>query len=288
MAEPDHSTYKQGYSTHTVANHQRRTAEDDAAFVLPHINRRSVLLDVGCGPGTITSGFAKYAPEGAVIGVDISADVLEKARGLAADAGIPASGPGSVTFELGNVLDTLPYPDNTFDVVFCSQVLGHFPSADQVVRALTEMRRVLKPGGLLAAREAAFQHFSPQGLDLDRLWTQNLGRALRGPQGGSTESIGAGLPALFRRAGFTDDGGKMVVGAGTSVIAGREARGWIARRAAGQLQPGDPFRQSWLRAGITQQEIQETLRAVETWAETEDAWFVALQCEMRAWKVALD
>lgn len=276
MAEDDHPTsYKQGYSAHTVSNHQRRTAESDAAFVLPHINATDRILDVGCGVGTITTGFAKYAPQGAVVGVDISADVLDKARELAAEAG-----PGSVTFELGNVLAGLPYPDNSFDVVFCSQVLGHFASPDHVVQGISEMRRVLKPGGLVAAREAAFQHFSPPELGLDRLWCANLGRALRG----SAESLGVRLPALFRRAGFSDDGGKMAVGAGTSVIAGLEARRWIAQRATGQLQPGDPFRQSWLDAGIAESEIQETLRAVETWAETEDAWFVALQCEMRAWK----
>ncbi|QLQ82678.1 hypothetical protein HG537_0H04410 [Torulaspora globosa] len=280
----EQNTYKQGYSSHTVSNHERRTAETDAAFVLPHINSTGRILDVGCGPGTITTGFAKLAPHGAIIGVDISEEVLEKARKLAASAAIPASGPGSVAFELGNVCETLPFPDDHFDVVFCSQVLGHFPSVDQVVHALIEMRRVLKPGGLLAVREAAYQNFLPTRLNLDRLWCENLARALRGPQQGSAESIGAGLPALFRRAGFSDQDGKMIVGAGTSVIAGREARHWIARRAAGQLQSGDPFRESWLKAGITEQEIQETLSAVKTWADTEDAWFVALHCEMRAWK----
>jgi len=58
----------------------------------------------------------------------------------------------------------------------------------------------------------------------------------------------------------------------------------LAWRAAGQLKQGDPFRQGWLDVGITEDEIQETLRAVENWAETEDAWFVALQSEMLAWK----
>ncbi|AEO70712.1 uncharacterized protein THITE_2057225 [Thermothielavioides terrestris NRRL 8126] len=283
------NTYKQGYSASTVSNHQRRTAEVDAAFLLPHIKKTDRILDVGCGPGTITSGFAKYAPEGMVVGIDISADVLEKARALAAEAGVPAEGPGSVVFEQGNVLGRLPHPDDTFDIVFCSQVLGHMPSPDLVVRALTEMRRVLRPGGILAAREAAFQHFWPRHLGLDRLWVANLRRALRGSAnggggGGDDESIGASLPSLFRRAGFDPDSGKVVVGAGTSVIFGPEARRWIARRATGQLQPGDPFRQSWVDAGITEDEIQETLRAIAAWAETEDAVFMALQCEMLAWK----
>jgi hypothetical protein len=67
-------------------------------------------------------------------------------------------------------------------------------------------------------------------------------------------------------------------------FSGPEVRKWLAWRAAGQLQQGDPFRQSWLDAGITEDEIQQTLLAVGKWAETEDAWYGALHCEMLAWK----
>jgi len=92
------------------------------------------------------------------------------------------------------------------------------------------------------------------------------------------------MPALFRSAGFDADGGKVRVGAVITVYLGLDIRKWLAWRAAGQLKQGDPFRQSWLDAGITENEIQQTLIAVEKWAETEDAWFVAIQCEMLAWK----
>jgi hypothetical protein len=68
------------------------------------------------------------------------------------------------------------------------------------------------------------------------------------------------------------------------VFSGPETRKWLAWRAEGQLREGDPFRQSWLDASITEDEIQETLRAVMKWAEMEGAWFAALQCEMLAWK----
>jgi hypothetical protein len=57
----------------------------------------------------------------------------------------------------------------------------------------------------------------------------------------------------------------------------------LASRAAGQLQQGDAFRQSWLDAGITEEVIRQTLLAVEKWTEREDAWYAALQCEMLAW-----
>lgn len=277
------SNYIQGHSKYTTATHETRTADSDAAFLLPHINKTDHILDVGCGPGTITTGLAKYASEGATVGIDISTAVLQKAKTLAADANVISEGPGSVVFEEGNILEKLAYPDDTFDIVFCSQLFGHLPPPDLPLRALAEIRRVLKPGGLLATRDGAAQHFYPRSLDLDRLWGDNLARAISKGQP-DEDPTGTRMPALFRSAGFDADGGKVRVGAGTTVYSGPEARKWLAWRGAGQLKEGDPFHQSWLDAGITKDEIEQTVLAVEKWAETEDAWFASLQCEMLAWK----
>jgi ubiquinone/menaquinone biosynthesis C-methylase UbiE len=210
------SNYTQGYSNYTVATHQSRTAESDAAFVLPHIKKTDQILDVSCGPGTITTGLAKYASEGKTVGVDISTDVLQKAKILAAEANVPTQGPGSVVFEEGNVLERLAYPDNTFDIIFCSQLFGHLPPPDQPRQALAEMRRVLKPGGVLATRDASDSHLYPKSLDLDRLWVQNQSRMLIK---GVPDSMrpGRNMPGLIRSVGFDADGGKVRVGARTTV-----------------------------------------------------------------------
>jgi SAM-dependent methyltransferase len=202
---------------------------------------------------------------------------------LAAEADVPNEGSGSVTFEEGNILTGLAYPDDTFDVVFSSQVLGHFPPPDMPLTALKEMRRVLKPGGVLATRDAAASHFYPRSLDLDRLWTGNQFRASRKGRP-ETDTTGTMMPALLRVAGFDADGGKVRVGAGTKVFAGKETREWLAWRTRGQLTPGDPFYQSWIDAGIGEEEIREAVAAVEKWAETEDAWAASLQGEILAWK----
>lgn len=283
MAQQSQSRgYKQGYSNYTLATHQTRTAESDAAFLLPHIKKTDHILDVGCGPGTITTGFAKYASEGKIVGIDISAAVLEKAKALAAEANIPNEGPGSVVFEQGNILESLPYADETFDIIYSSQLFGHIPPPDLPLKALTEMRRVLKPGGILSARSALDAHFYPRNLDLDRLWGANQRKVLRQDAPDDEDSSGASLPALYRKAGFNEE--KIRIGAGTTVYAGPETRKWLAWRASGQLKQGDPYYQSWLDAGISEDEIQETLRAVQKWVETEDAWFASMQCEMLAWK----
>ncbi|KAI1191205.1 S-adenosyl-L-methionine-dependent methyltransferase [Nemania serpens] len=276
------NNYKQGYSNYTTATHERRTVESNAAFLIPFIKETDHVLDVGCGPGTITTGFAKHAHKGTVIGLDMSIEVLERARKLATEASVPAEGAGSVRFEQGNVLEKLPYPDDTFDIVYSSQVLGHIPPPDLPRQALAEMRRVLKPGGILASRDGLSSMFSPRSLHLDRLWWQNLRKVLRQGVPSDVEDTAASLPALYRGAGFDAD--KVRVGAGAMVFSGPETRKRLAWRTAGQLSPGDRFYQSWLEAGISEDEIQETLRAVNQWAETDDAWLASMQCEMLAWK----
>jgi SAM-dependent methyltransferase len=287
MSQPKPGSYKHGHSSYTTATHERRTAESDAAFLLPHIKATDTILDVGCGPGTITTGLARHASAGSTIGVDISAAVLDKARTLAAQTGLPKSGAGSVSFQEGNVLQTLPFPDDTFDVVFASQVFGHLvPSPEMPLRALTEIRRVLKPGGLLATRDGLGQHFYPAHFDLDTLWGERQSRGIAGPGGDPSRGSYRGLlPALMRQAGFGRDGvGKVQIGAGVRAVQGDESRKFLAWRAKGQLSEGDPFRQAWLNVGITEEEIQQTINAVEAWAATDDAWMLMLQCEMLAWK----
>jgi ubiquinone/menaquinone biosynthesis C-methylase UbiE len=282
-SKPALQSYTQGHSNYTIATHLSRTAESNAAFLLPYIKKTDHILDAGCGPGTITTGFAKYASEGKTVGIDISTDVLQKARTLANEANIPTQGPGSVTFEQGNVLENLPYPDDTFDIIYSSQLFGHLPPPDMPLRALTELRRVLKPGGIMATRDGMASHFYPQTFDLDRLWGHNASRAIH-KASSDLEPTGTRIPALFRSAGFDTDGGKVRISAGASVFSGPEARKFLEWRVTGQLAEGDPFRQSWMDVGITEDEIQETLAAVGKWAEAEDGWHAMLQCEMLAWK----
>jgi len=155
------SSYTQGYSSYTTSTHESRTSEVDAAFLLPYIKKKDRILDVACKPSTITTGLAS---EGATIGIDISPDVLQKAKTLPDKSNVPTQGPSSVVFEEGNVLERLTYPDDTFDIIFCSQLFGHLPPPDLPLRALTEIRRVLKPGGILATRDGVGQHFLPTEL----------------------------------------------------------------------------------------------------------------------------
>jgi ubiquinone/menaquinone biosynthesis C-methylase UbiE len=139
-----HETYTHGHAPATVRQHAQRTAEEAAAFLLPELRPGMRLLDVGCGPGSITRGLAERVAPGQVIGLDLSRETLAAARKEAAARGL-----GNIEYEEGSVYQ-LPFPDGSFDVVYAHQVLQHLrePAA-----ALREMLRVLQSGGLVAIRD---------------------------------------------------------------------------------------------------------------------------------------
>lgn len=92
------------------------------------------LLDVGCGTGFLIDLLSKQRPA-RYVGLDLSEKMLEVARGKAI---------AGATFVVGTA-DRLPFDDNSFDVVTCSQSFHHYPYPD---KAMAEVYRVLKPGGL--------------------------------------------------------------------------------------------------------------------------------------------
>ena len=109
------------------------------------------MLDVGCGPGTITIDLARRVAPGRVIGIDRAEEALGQARAAAVDAGVD-----TVTFEIGDVY-ALDLPDASVDVVHAHQVLQHLTDP---VAALREMARVCRPGGVIAARDADYAAFT--------------------------------------------------------------------------------------------------------------------------------
>src|SRR6476620_7006240 len=113
--------YLHGHHASVLASHGARTATDSAAYLLPHLHPGLRVLDVGCGPGTITIDLAGRVAPGAVIGIDAEDSPLEAARLYAA----PAEA-GNVTFQVADAM-ALPFPDASFDVVHAHQVLQHVP-----------------------------------------------------------------------------------------------------------------------------------------------------------------
>jgi SAM-dependent methyltransferase len=121
-----------------------RTAAQDAEFFVPHLRPGMQVLDVGCGPGSITLGLAELVAPGRVVGIDMQPSQVEQARALAS-----ACGAANVHFEVAD-LYRLPFADGVFDAVFAHGVLMHLR---EPVRALMELRRVLRAGGVVGLRD---------------------------------------------------------------------------------------------------------------------------------------
>lgn len=98
------------------------------------------LLDCGFGPGTITLNLAEVITRGEVVGVDIEPLQVSRASALARARNVE-----NARFEVADVY-SLPFPDASFDAVFEAHTLEH---VREPRRALVEMRRVLKPGGII-------------------------------------------------------------------------------------------------------------------------------------------
>ena len=186
--------YTHGHHESVLRGHQRRTAEDSAAYLVPRLKPGLSVLDIGCGPGTITADLAALVAPGAVLAVDQFADVLNVAR-----AEVQRRNLSNVSFARADV-HKLDLPDDAFDVVHAHQVLQHV--ADPV-QALREMRRVCRPGGVVAARDADYAGFIwyPRLPALD-LWLDLYEQAARANRG--EPDAGRHLLSWALAAGFDD------------------------------------------------------------------------------------
>ena len=140
----DQETYTHGHAESVLRSHTVRTVANSAAYLVDHLRPGVSVLDVGCGPGTITVDIARRVAPGRVLGIEPVPGPLEQARERAA-------GVDNVEFALGDVYDLAK--GDRYDVVHAHQVLQHLTDP---VAALREMLRVCRPGGVVAARDADY------------------------------------------------------------------------------------------------------------------------------------
>ena len=262
MSDPSpRDTYTHGHHASVVAQHSRRTAEEAAAFLIPRLRPDMRLLDVGCGPGSITAGLAKYVGE--VVGIDVEATVLETARELTGDT-------PNLSFEEASVY-ALPYEDDTFDVAYAHQLMQHL--ADPAA-ALREMGRVVRPGGFVAARDSDYQtmisHPRTEGIEEWRaLYTEVVRR------NGADANAGRRIPAWMAAAGLHE------VDISTTVAMMRDPAevlnwgdSWAERVTTSAL-----AEQALAYGLATREDLERIAAGWRAWARHEEALFLFVHVE---------
>ncbi len=260
--------YTHGHHESVLRSHTWRTAENSCAYLLPELRPGQGLLDVGCGPGTITADLALLVAPGGVVGLDASAEVVAQAAEHAHERGL-----ANLRFEVGD-LHTLGYPDASFDVVHVHQVLQHLTDP---LEALIELRRVLRPDGVLAARDGDYGMFAwaPADPVLDR-WLELYDAVTA--RNGHDDRIGRRLPHLAHQAGFDE----VAVSSSTWTFADAETRAWWGGLWADRVRHSR-FAEQATAYGLSEPaELEEIAAAFTRWAGTPDGVFFVPHVEILA------
>ena len=265
MSTPE-DVYTHGHSESVLRSHRWRTAANSAAYLLPRITPDARILDVGCGPGSITLELAALAPNGSVLGVDRSEEVVAEAAASARRGAV-----GNVGFVVGDVY-ALAQPTDTFDVVHAHQVLQHL---SHPVAALREMARVCRPGGIVAARDSDYSAFTwwPAVPELDE-WLALYRAVARG--NGAEPDAGRRLASWAREAGLE------VVSstAGVWCFSSPEDVAWWGGLWAERVVGSGLAQQATDRGLASAADLERLAEGWRRWAASPDAWFVVLHGEV--------
>lgn len=260
--------YSHGHHESVLRGHAWRTAENSARYLLGQLRPGQSLLDVGCGPGTITTDLAAVVAPGRVVGIDVAQAVIDEAEAHAGE--LPLD---NVRFAVGNVY-ALAADDASYDVVHAHQVLQHLSDP---IAALREMRRVLVPGGLLAVRDADYGGFvwAPGDPVLDR-WLQLYHDITR--RNGAQADAGRWLRTWVAAAGFVD----IEMSASAWAFSTEDERQWWGGQWADRARYSSFAEQAQSYGLSSASELDDIAAAFERWAATPDATFVLTHVEVLA------
>lgn len=268
MTASERDVYTHGHSDAVLRSHRSRTAENSATYLVPSLAPGMRLLDVGCGPGTLTVDLARLVAPGEVVGVDVSAEVVAEATAYAVEAGA-----SNVSFTAGDLRD-VDLAAASFDVVHAHQVLQHVRDP---IGLLVTMKALAKPGGVVAARDSIYSSFGwyPTDPRLDRWLEIYLAVTKRN---GADADAGTRLLAWARAAGFTD----VTVSSSTWTWATPDTRTWWGELWADRT-VGPGMGAQAIEYGIaTADELADVADAWRAWSRHDDGTFVVVHGEILA------
>jgi SAM-dependent methyltransferase len=259
-------TYTHGHHDSVLRSHRWRTAENSAGYLLPHLMSGQRLLDIGCGPGTITLDLARLVAPGQTIGLDREVAPLVSARAATVEQQVH-----NVGFTVGDVYQ-LDFPDDSFDVVHAHQVLQHLTDP---LAALREMRRVCRAGGIVAARDADYAAMTwyPADPRLDR-WLA-LYHQVAMDNGGEPDA-GRRLLSWAHAAGFPE----VSASASAWCYSSGDDRTWWSGTWAERITESAFAHQAIAGGFSDQEELAELAAAWRDWGAADDGWFAVLHGEI--------
>lgn len=259
-------TYIHGHHESVLRSHRWRTVYNSAAYLLPSLTPGARVLDVGCGPGTITVGIAERVGDGQVVGIDVAAGILSDARAEADRHGLH-----NLSLEVGDVYH-LAYGDASFDVVHAHQVLQHLVDP---VAALREMRRVCRAGGVVALRDGDYggMFWFPANPVLDE-WMVMYHAVARANH--MEADGGRHLPKWCREAGFTDT----TITVGPYCYASDDEQAWWGQMWADRATKSTFADQAISRGLATQENLERIAAAWRAWSIQPDGLFVIPNVEV--------
>ena len=261
MAEGE--KYTHGHHASVLAAHRWRTIANSARYLEPHLLPGRSLLDVGCGPGTITAEFVERLAPGRVVGVDAAPEALAAAAELDSHA----------EFILGDAY-ALPFDDDAFDIVHTHQTLQHVHDPAAMLR---EMARVARSGGLVAAREVDYSATTwfPLLPELE-LWLDVVRRVHRA--NGGEPDAGRHLTSWAIDAGLT---APRFTASAWAFTTAQEREWWGGAWAERALRSS--FAVDAVEGGhATLDELQAISGAWRTWAADERGFFTMTHTELLA------
>lgn len=262
------NVYTHGHHESVLRSHRSRTAENSAAYLLPYLTPGQSLLEIGSGPATITADLAELVAPGRLTATETGEATLDIARAEIARRQVE-----NVDFAVADVHD-LPFPDGSFDVVHAHQVLQH---VHDPIRALREMRRVCKPGGIVAARDGDYSAFTwyPASPRLDQ-WLRLYREAAHANHG--EPDAGRRLLAWAHAAGFTD----VAATSSTWCYGDEDGRAFWGGTWAERILSSDLAAQLLREGRAEQADLEDISAAWLAWASDPDGWISILHGEIIA------
>ncbi|KAM0426615.1 hypothetical protein ACHAQK_012328 [Fusarium lateritium] len=262
-----------------------RTLNNSVPYIIPvldALHNGFTLLDVGCGPGSITIDIARRFPSARVLGLDSDSDAISMARSNAESAGV-----ANVLFEIGDglnlaaastpdsIFNTILNVEGGFDVVHTHQLHMHVQDA---AKLMCELRAVSKPcGGLVCCRESdhGMVAFWPEKESMKQFISaipmMLLGR-------GQDPYVGRKFISHALAAGFEKE--NMDVSVGTWIYSTPKERQEWANIMVGSIQSqetSDQIRNEVATSGSRGMNMFQVLKEWEDWVQAEDGWY-AIPC----------